>query len=123
MSDDLVERLESTSAARAKATAHDDPANYQLVVARLSHEDASLMAEAAAALIEARAEVQRIRAERDAALARVEKLRHQITEASDPDFIWGAMDSVNDAENPLDDYAAAVSRAIRAAMQIKGDDA
>lgn len=64
-----------------------------------------------------------LRAERDAALARVEKLHHLITEASDPDFIWGAMDSVNDAENPLDDYASAVSRAIRAAMQIKGDDA
>jgi len=48
MSDALVERLESTSAARAKATARDDPANYLLVVARLSHEDASLMAEAAA---------------------------------------------------------------------------
>lgn len=72
---------------------------------------------------EARAEVQRIRAERDAALARVEKLRHQITEASEPDFIWGAMDNVHDAETTLDDYAAAVSRAIRGAMQIKGDDA
>lgn len=62
-------------------------------------------------------------AERDAALARVEKLRHQITEASDPDFIWGALDNVHDAETTLDDYAAAVSRAIRGAMQIKGDDA
>ena len=55
-------------------------------------------------------------AERDAALARVEKLRHQITEASDPDFIWGALDNVHDAETTLDDYAAAVSRAIRAAI-------
>lgn len=59
-------------------------------------------------------------AERDAALARVEKLRHQITEASDPDFIWGALDNVHDAETTLDDYAAAVSRAIRAAL---GEDA
>ena len=41
---------------------------------------------------DALAEVQRIRAERDAALARVEKLHHLITEASDPDFIWGALD-------------------------------
>lgn len=55
-------------------------------------------------------------AERDTALARVEKLRHQMTEASDPDFIWGAMDNVHDAETTLDDYAAAVSRAIRAAL-------
>jgi hypothetical protein len=62
-------------------------------------------------------------AERDAALVRVEKLRHQITEASDPDFIWGALDNVHDAETTLDDYAAAVSRAIRGAMQINGDDA
>ena len=55
-------------------------------------------------------------AERDAALVRVEKLRHQITEASDPDFIWGALDNVHDAETTLDDYAAAVSRAIRGAL-------
>ena len=55
-------------------------------------------------------------AERDAALARVERLRHQITEASDPDFIWGAMDNVRDAETSLDNYAAAASRAIRAAL-------
>ena len=62
-----------------------------------------------------------LRAERDAALARVEKLRHQITEASDQDFIFGALDNVHDAETTLDDYAAAVSRAIRAAMQITGE--
>ena len=65
---------------------------------------------------DALAEVQRLRAERDAALARVEKLHHLITEASDPDFIWGALDNVHDAETTLDDYAAAVSRAIRAAL-------
>ena len=45
---DLIERLRKTAAARAKATAHDDPNNYLLVVARLSREDADLMAEAAA---------------------------------------------------------------------------
>ena len=77
----------------------------------------------AQARADALAEVQRIRAERDAALARVEKLHHLITEASDPDFIWGALDNVHDAETTLDDYASAVSRAIRAAMQIKGGDA
>lgn len=48
MSDDLIKRLRETAAARAKATAHDDPNNYLLVVARLSREDADLMAEAAA---------------------------------------------------------------------------
>lgn len=61
-----------------------------------------------------------LQADLDAALARVEKLRHQITEASDPDFIWGALDNVHDADTTLDDYAAAVSRAIRGAMQITG---
>lgn len=48
--------------------------------------------------------------------ARAEKLHHQITEASDPDFIWGALDNVHDMGVTLDDYAAAVSRAIRAAL-------
>lgn len=55
---------------------------------------------------DALAEAQRLR-------ARVANLRHQITEASDPNFIWGALDNVYDAETTLDDYAAAVSRAIR----------
>lgn len=55
-------------------------------------------------------------AERDAALAQVEKLRHQITEASDPDFILGAMDNVNDMDVTLDGFAQAASRAIRAAL-------
>ena len=89
--------------------------------------DFELVAETA---LDALAEVQRLREERDkfavtvvnlkqqrdAALTRVEKLRHQITEASEPDFIWGALDNVHDAEATLDDYAAAVSRAIRAAL-------
>lgn len=59
-------------------------------------------------------------AERDAALAQMKNLRHQITEASDPDFIFGAMDNVHDWDPTLADYAAAVSRAIRAAL---GEDA
>lgn len=105
---------------RAAQEAHDwfyDPEHDRVTDPRLGEAILDL------APADALAELQRIRAERDAALARVEKLHHLITEASDPDFIWGAMDSVNDAENPLDDYASAVSRAIRAAMQIKGDDA
>ncbi len=61
MSDDLVDRLQETSATRASATAHDDPQNYLLVVARLSHEDAALMAEAAARIAELEAEVARFR--------------------------------------------------------------
>jgi hypothetical protein len=44
------------------------------------------------------------------------RLRAEIAEATDPDFIWGALDNVHDAETTLDDYAAAVSRAQRAAL-------
>ena len=47
---------------------------------------------------------------------RVRVLEEAMAEASDPDFIWGALDNVHDAETTLDDYAAAVSRAIRAAL-------
>ena len=79
--------------------------------------------EVARRTMDLRARAEKAEAERDAALARVERLRHQITEASDPDFIWGALDNVHDAETSLDNYAAAASRAIRGAMQIKGDDA
>lgn len=43
-------------------------------------------------------------------------LEYAIQEASDPDFLFGAMDNVHDAETTLDDYAAAASRAIRAAL-------
>lgn len=75
------------------------------------------------ALLDARAELARVKADAAVAVARVERLRHQITEASDPDFIWGAMDNVRDAETTLDNYAAAASRAIRGAMQIKTDAA
>lgn len=58
----------------------------------------------------------RAASDRDAALERVEKLRQQITEATDPDFIFGAMDNVNDMDVTLDQFAAAASRAIRAAL-------
>ncbi len=61
MMDDLIKRLADTAAQRALATANDDPNNYLLVVARISHEDSALMSEAAAALSEARAEVERLR--------------------------------------------------------------
>lgn len=43
-------------------------------------------------------------------------LRHQVIEATDPNFIWGALDNVHDGDTTPDDYAAAVSRAIRAAL-------
>lgn len=45
-----------------------------------------------------------------------ERLRAEIAEATDPDFIWGAMDNVHDCDTTMDDYAAAVSRAQRAAL-------
>ena len=56
------------------------------------------------------------RKERDDLRAENARLRHQIEEATDPDFIWGALDNVHDCETTLDEYAAAVSRAIRAAL-------
>ena len=62
--------------------------------------------------------LEKLKAERDAALAQVARLHHLITEASDPDFIWGAMDNVNDMGTTLDDFAKAASRAIRAAIPI-----
>ncbi len=59
------------------------------------------------------AEHDRIVAEKDAEIAR---LRHQIHEASDPDFLFGAMDNVNDIDVSLTDFANTASRAIRAAL-------
>ena len=44
------------------------------------------------------------------------RLRHEIAEASDPDFLFGAMDNVNDMGVGLEQFAAAASRAIRAAL-------
>ena len=44
------------------------------------------------------------------------RLRAEIAEATDQEFIWGALDNAHDAETTLDDYAAAVSRAQRAAI-------
>jgi hypothetical protein len=48
--------------------------------------------------------------------AHVDRLRHEITEASDPDFLFGAMDNVADMDVGLMQYAEAASRAIRAAI-------
>lgn len=48
--------------------------------------------------------------------AREAMLHRAITEASEPDFIWGAMDNVNDMDADLDEFAKAASRAIRAAV-------
>lgn len=60
------------------------------------------------------AEHDRIVAEKDAEIAR---LRHQIHEASEPDFLFGAMDNVHDMGVTLADFADAASRAIRAALE------
>ena len=56
----------------------------------------------------------------DAAEAEVARLRQAITEASDPDFLWAAMDNVTDMDTTLTDYAKAASRAIRAAVLGEG---
>jgi hypothetical protein len=58
----------------------------------------------------------RLRHEVAALRAGVERLRHEINEASDPDFLFGAMDNVADMDVTLTDYARAASRAIRAAI-------
>ena len=46
-----------------------------------------------------------------------QRLRDAIFDASAPDFIFAAIDNVHDMDATLDDYAAAASRAIRAATQ------
>lgn len=108
----LIKR--AADAIRSLDPTENDESSYGMGLSSgLSHAEDIVLALVPA---DALAEVQRMRTERDAALARVDKLRHQITEASDPDFIWGALDNVHDAETTLDDYAAAVSRAIRAAL-------
>ena len=60
------------------------------------------------------AEHDRLMAEKDAEIAR---LRHQIHEASEPDFLFGAMDNVYDFGASIETVAYAVSRAIRAALE------
>ena len=60
----------------------------------------------------------RLEAARDAALAQVARLHHLIHEASDPDFLWGAMDNVNDMDADITEFANAASRAIRASIPI-----
>lgn len=56
--------------------------------------------------------------------AEIARLRGEIIEATDENFIWGAMDNVHDADTTLADYAAAVSRAQRAALaRVKGGEA
>lgn len=54
--------------------------------------------------------------EAEALRREIARLWAALAEATDPDFIWGAMDNVHDADTTLDDYAAAVSRAQRAAL-------
>lgn len=53
--------------------------------------------------------------------AEIALMRGEFIEATDENFIWGAMDNVHDAETTMADYAAAVSRAQRAALALKGD--
>lgn len=48
--------------------------------------------------------------------AEIERLRIALHAASDPDMIRAALDSVRDMDVTLDDYAKAVSDAIRAAL-------
>lgn len=62
--------------------------------------------------------LEELKAERDAALAQVARLQHLIRAASDPDFIWGAMDNVNDMDADITEFANAASRAIRASIPI-----
>lgn len=59
-------------------------------------------------------EHERIVAEKDAEIAR---LRHQIHEASEPDFLFGAMDNVYDFGVSIETFADAASSAIRAALE------
>ena len=62
------------------------------------------------------AEVLALRAKLAEAERALERLRHDASEMSEPDFIWGALDNVHDCDTTLDNYAAAVSRAQRAAL-------
>ena len=59
-------------------------------------------------------------AELAAAQQREARLLAAIEEATDPDFILGAMDNVNDMDVTLDGFAQAASRAIRAALAHNG---
>jgi len=54
-----------------------------------------------------------------AALAREEALLKAIKEASDPDFLFSAMDNVRDMDVTLTDFSVAASKAIRAALEVK----
>lgn len=83
----------------------DDGRSFRIDFVCFGHADARLIALApslAARVIELEAEVA--------------NLRDAIHAATDPDFIWGAMDNVFDMDSGLDDLAAAASRAIRAAL-------
>lgn len=61
-------------------------------------------------------------AELVASRAEIARLRGALIEATHPDFIWGALDNVHDAETTLDDYADAVSRAQRTALEACAKD-
>jgi len=83
------------------------------------------LAEANHSAIAKVAEATEARMKAEAALsecqAREAMLHRAITEASDPDFIWGAMDNVHDMDADLEEFAKAASRAIRAAVPTPAD--
>lgn len=53
----------------------------------------------------------------EAMQAEIKRLREEIAEATHPDFIFGALDNVNDMDVSITDFAEAASRAIRAALK------
>ncbi len=67
--------------------------------------------------LETRAEI--AEAEVAALRAEVARLREAISAATDADFIWAAMDSINDMDVSVGNFADAVSRAQRAALEAK----
>lgn len=108
--DELRELMDEVIALRKKiAELEADVSKYHdaCLEAEGKHSDEKHRADKAEAEAEANA---------DAALARIAELEHAIHEASDPDFLWGAMDNVNDMDADLEDFAEAASRAIRAAL-------
>lgn len=64
----------------------------------------------------------RVTEQRNQLRAENERLRYEIHEASDPDFLFGAMDNVNDMDVSITQFAEAASRAIRAALQRKAGE-
>ena len=68
----------------------------------------------------ARELVPALAAENAALKAEVARLEKIAQDASDPDFLWVAMDNVNDMDISMMDLAEAMSLEIRAAFALKG---